>query len=113
MPGGGNVGLCAAAGMSACMRKPLGVIRTSHERRRSYDHSNSQRLGRGRCERPLAWILEKHPEIVDPETKEILLRAAEHVATDESFYEANVSIYGRFDERFNRIKRLSRRPPRH
>jgi len=63
--------------------------------------------------RLLAWILEKHPEIVEPETKVILLRAAEHVAADQSFYEANVSIYGRFAERFNRIKRLSRRPPRH
>lgn len=60
----------------------------------------------------LAWVLEKRPEIVDAETKLILLRAAEHVAAHQPFYEASASIYGRFSELLNRIKRLSRRPPR-
>lgn len=59
-----------------------------------------------------AWILETRPEIVDPETKAMLMSTAEHVAAHQAFYEASVSIYKRFPERLNRIRRLSRRPPR-
>jgi hypothetical protein len=60
----------------------------------------------------LAWILETRPEIVDPETKATLLKAAEQVATNQAFYDASVSIYKRFPDRLNRIRRLSRRPAR-
>jgi hypothetical protein len=59
----------------------------------------------------LAWILQARPEIVFAETKAKLLSTAEHVAANQAFYEASVSIYKRFPERLNRIKRLSRRPP--
>ena len=61
----------------------------------------------------LAWILQTRPQIVFAETKAKLLSAAEHVAANQDFYEASVSIYKRFPERLNRIKRLSRRPPHH
>jgi hypothetical protein len=57
-----------------------------------------------------ARILEKRPEIVDPETKAILMSTAEHVAAHQAFYGASVSIYKRFPEQLKRIERLSRRP---
>ena len=63
--------------------------------------------------RILAWVLETRPEIIGAETKAKLMSAAEHVAANQAFYEASVSIYKRFPEHLNRIKRLSRRPPRH
>jgi hypothetical protein len=59
----------------------------------------------------LAWILQTRPEIVFAETKATLLSTAEHVAANQAFYEASESIYKRFPEHLNRIKRLSRRPP--
>ena len=59
----------------------------------------------------LAWILETRPEIIFADTKAELLSAAEHVAANQAFYEASVSIYKRFPDHLNRIKRLSRRPP--
>ena len=62
--------------------------------------------------RIFAWILEKRPEIIDPETKAKLMSAAEQVANNQDFYEASASIYKRFPEQLNRIRRLSRRPPR-
>jgi hypothetical protein len=58
----------------------------------------------------LAWILENHPQDLEPDTKALLMNAAEHVSANQTFYDADVSIYNRFSERFNRIKRLSRRP---
>ena len=62
--------------------------------------------------RTFAWILETRPEMIDQETRATLMSAAELVATNQSFYEASVSIYKRFPEQLNRIKRLSRRPKR-
>jgi hypothetical protein len=62
--------------------------------------------------RTLAWILENQPELVDSEVLETLLRAAEHVATNQPFFDASVSIYKRFPDQLNRIRRLSRRQQR-
>jgi hypothetical protein len=58
----------------------------------------------------LAWMLETRPEIIAADTKVKLMTAAEHVAGNQAFYEASVSIYKRFPEHLNRIKRLSRGP---
>jgi hypothetical protein len=60
--------------------------------------------------RIFAWILETRPHIIEPQTRARLLNAAEHVAANQAFYQASVSIYKRFPEQLNRIKRLSRRP---
>ena len=62
--------------------------------------------------RTFASILETRPHIIDPQTKARLLNSAEHVAANQAFYQASVSIYKRFPEQLNRIKRLSRRASR-
>ena len=59
--------------------------------------------------RTLTWILETRPDIIDPDTSAKLMSAAEHVAANQPFYGASVSIYKRFPEQLNRIKRLRRR----
>jgi hypothetical protein len=46
---------------------------------------------------------------MDPDTSATLMSAAEHVAANQPFYGASVSIYKRFPEQLNRIKRLRRR----
>jgi hypothetical protein len=56
-----------------------------------------------------AWVLETRPDIIDPDTKTTLLKTSEHVAANQAFYQASVSISKRFPEQLNRIKRLARR----
>lgn len=55
----------------------------------------------------VAWLLESRSDLPDPDTRAVLLQAAEHVASRQSFYEADVGIYGNFPERFERIVRLA------
>lgn len=48
--------------------------------------------------RLLIWISSNNPQIFEPECKKLLLEAAEFVAKNQAFYDADVAIYGTFSE---------------
>jgi hypothetical protein len=54
------------------------------------------------------WILQTRSQEVAAETKEMLVRAAEQVASNQDFYDADVDIYGRFSDLWARIRALVR-----
>ncbi len=55
----------------------------------------------------LAWILRSQPEILDTETEVTLLNTADKIAQNQSYYEADVDIYGQFSELNEEIKKLA------
>jgi hypothetical protein len=52
------------------------------------------------------WLLSEYPEIVSDETKRLLFEASEHVANNQEFYDADIDIYGKFEDLFNKLKRV-------
>ena len=53
------------------------------------------------------WMLEKHHRSIRPEVEEALVSAAADVAGRQEFYEADVAIYGRFEEKLAEIRALA------
>lgn len=57
--------------------------------------------------RRTTWLLSNLPELFSPQTKQTMLKAAQAVAANQSFYEADVEIYGRFSELLSQLEELS------
>jgi len=55
----------------------------------------------------LIYMLKNHPAVIAPDTKDILLKAAEHVANGQPFYEASVEIYGQFSELLAELRSIT------
>ena len=55
----------------------------------------------------LIWIFKTQPEILDTETEATLLKTADKIAQNQSYYEADVDIYGQFSELNEEIKNLA------
>ena len=54
----------------------------------------------------ISWILKNHHEIISKETKEILLKAAQKVASNQQYYGADIEIYGEFSALYKEIEIL-------
>lgn len=57
----------------------------------------------------LSWMLQTRREIIFPKTEQLLLSAAEQIASRQDFYEAEADIYGKFSELHAQIQNLVRR----
>lgn len=55
----------------------------------------------------IAWILETRPHIISAETFTKLMSTARHISNNQTFYDADVSVYGSFTNRFDEIQKLS------
>lgn len=53
--------------------------------------------------RMVIWMFKERSEVIYDEIRELLLRASEHVANRQAFYEADSSIYGEFPELYEEI----------
>ena len=72
----------------------------------SSDQSRGDSDGASSFMHMLIWTLETRREIISPSVKEILILTAERVASRQAFYDADVSIYGRFSDLHSKIQRL-------
>lgn len=52
----------------------------------------------------LCWMLESRPEVIAPETERMLLDAAQHIAENQGFYDADIDIYGRFSDLYRDLR---------
>jgi len=57
----------------------------------------------------LIWMLKTRRDIIAPETEQLLVSAAEHIAKNQVFYDADIGIYGQFPSLHTKILRLSGR----
>ena len=44
------------------------------------------------------WLFREAPELVAPETKDLLIEASQRVARNQCFYDAEVNVYGKFSD---------------
>jgi hypothetical protein len=55
----------------------------------------------------VAWMLKNRRDIIAPETKEILLKAAEYIAKNQQNYVADDGVYGSFSDVYEEIENLA------
>ena len=53
----------------------------------------------------VSWMLKTQRNIISPETELLLLGAAEQISQNQDFYEADVSIYGEFQDVYAEIQK--------
>ena len=56
----------------------------------------------------LIWTLETRPDVMIPETRNALMSAAEHIARNQVYFDAESGIYGSFAELLAEIQTLSK-----
>ena len=54
------------------------------------------------------WMIKTHRSRIYPETEQLLLDVAEKVARNQAFYEADIDIYGKFQNIYDDIQRYSK-----
>lgn len=52
-------------------------------------------------------LLKSNPAIMSSDTKHALVRAAKQIAERQGFYDADISIYGKFNDLYAEIQRLA------
>jgi hypothetical protein len=55
----------------------------------------------------MVWMFKTRRNIITPETEQLLVSAADHVARNQGFYDADVSIYGQFSSLYSEILSLA------
>lgn len=56
----------------------------------------------------VSWMLKTQRNIISPETEQLLLSAAEQVSRNQTFYEADIGIYGEFPEVYMEIQNYAK-----
>ena len=56
--------------------------------------------------RRVIWIVKETPHLLTERTKELLIAAAKEVMVNQEFYDADIDIYGRFEDLSEEIEQL-------